>query len=699
MEQSLKSIQSLQDVYAQSLNMALLITDSDGSAITTISGHNMISQFLYEHTDLENIRNKIITEYQYMSKPVIYDFEPGIKGILAPIRISNNKIYFLWTSCIIDEGSRDMVHEFFQQNHLFDYKEFKSVIEDLPEKNNEEKKAILEHVSELTAILEKYFISELKQKKYDLKVNAITESLNKLTENNFSIQNALEYLIYYFEEIDFIGIAKKQENDFFSITDFKSDQDHSLLNEEFSAGEGLLGHVAVTGMGKVWEDIPADPRLSLFIRNNIRPTTLFAFPLQIDNEIIGVLFGGNQTGSQIHLEFGNFLEVISHIISVKINQMNLQQKVSQYSLQISSFDEILQLMTNLKDVKRILFLLVDISITLMNTPFALALLKPQDASQKAMVVSRGIQADEITSYCQKLASQYFSTTTDKEINEKISVDEDGFTIPIQFQKEIIGCLFIGNPKVKGTAEIVNFLSNLTSAAALVLSKNMESPEENIVQALLLSISQYQPEEYVKIKEERSILTRAIALFPEMDKETLLTTSSVKQFEESILQNVLPNEKVLLLVNEFKSHCKILDEDSKLDQIFSQESQILFAIWTYVTHGHDLTKVHSLLSVEDSIKYKFEEFIKKEQIIEDVVSISEESQDQKILMNTIGSRVQLSKREKEVLELVIQGLSNKEIADRLFISGHTVKNHLTNIFQKLNVSDRAQAIAKVFQLGR
>jgi DNA-binding NarL/FixJ family response regulator len=48
---------------------------------------------------------------------------------------------------------------------------------------------------------------------------------------------------------------------------------------------------------------------------------------------------------------------------------------------------------------------------------------------------------------------------------------------------------------------------------------------------------------------------------------------------------------------------------------------------------------------------------------------------------------LSRREAEVVVLVSQGLKNKEIAERMFITEQTVKNHLHNIFDKLGVSDR------------
>ncbi|MUK88998.1 EAL domain-containing protein [Ornithinibacillus sp. L9] len=57
---------------------------------------------------------------------------------------------------------------------------------------------------------------------------------------------------------------------------------------------------------------------------------------------------------------------------------------------------------------------------------------------------------------------------------------------------------------------------------------------------------------------------------------------------------------------------------------------------------------------------------------------------------------ISSRELEVFELILEGLSNKEISEKLFISEHTVKNHISRIFQKLNVNDRAQAMAMVYQ---
>jgi DNA-binding NarL/FixJ family response regulator len=65
--------------------------------------------------------------------------------------------------------------------------------------------------------------------------------------------------------------------------------------------------------------------------------------------------------------------------------------------------------------------------------------------------------------------------------------------------------------------------------------------------------------------------------------------------------------------------------------------------------------------------------------------------QKPVINDVNSL--LSQREKEVLELVAQGLLYKEIALRLTISAETVKKHLKNIYQKLHVQNKVEALNK------
>jgi len=68
--------------------------------------------------------------------------------------------------------------------------------------------------------------------------------------------------------------------------------------------------------------------------------------------------------------------------------------------------------------------------------------------------------------------------------------------------------------------------------------------------------------------------------------------------------------------------------------------------------------------------------------------------------TVPSRVfpELSERERELLALIARGRSNQEIADQLGLTLKTVRNHVSNIFSKLQVADRAQAVLRAREAG-
>ena len=62
------------------------------------------------------------------------------------------------------------------------------------------------------------------------------------------------------------------------------------------------------------------------------------------------------------------------------------------------------------------------------------------------------------------------------------------------------------------------------------------------------------------------------------------------------------------------------------------------------------------------------------------------------------RPPLTEREREVLEAVASGATNREIAERLFLSPHTVKEHTSSLYRKLGVRNRAEAVQKAQRIG-
>ncbi len=86
----------------------------------------------------------------------------------------------------------------------------------------------------------------------------------------------------------------------------------------------------------------------------------------------------------------------------------------------------------------------------------------------------------------------------------------------------------------------------------------------------------------------------------------------------------------------------------------------------------------------------------EQLIEKPVT--KQNNDEFELNEALLLDLGLSKRELEVLELMAGGLSNQEIAGKLFVSLNTIKTHSSNVFEKLDVKRRTQAIEKARRLS-
>lgn len=122
---------------------------------------------------------------------------------------------------------------------------------------------------------------------------------------------------------------------------------------------------------------------------------------------------------------------------------------------------------------------------------------------------------------------------------------------------------------------------------------------------------------------------------------------------------------------------------------------LFSMMATVSIVHLKTSVLLLsvisLSLNLFILYGFKPFIKR------VIGNYPFPINNSISIVHILERHNISEREKQVLELIIKGKSNKEIEQELLISSHTVKNHIYSIFRKIGVQSRGQLINKILRV--
>lgn len=136
------------------------------------------------------------------------------------------------------------------------------------------------------------------------------------------------------------------------------------------------------------------------------------------------------------------------------------------------------------------------------------------------------------------------------------------------------------------------------------------------------------------------------------------------------------QELLIALSSFIALCSIG---------FTFEGSTYFWFW----QNYPFVPILLLLFVFFAVRYWLKLEIEKQR--QRIYSEYTQSVENKELTNF---RKLLSQRETEVLELIITGLSNKAIANKLFISLSTVKTHINNIYKILEVKNRREAIEKM-----
>ena len=124
--------------------------------------------------------------------------------------------------------------------------------------------------------------------------------------------------------------------------------------------------------------------------------------------------------------------------------------------------------------------------------------------------------------------------------------------------------------------------------------------------------------------------------------------------------------------------------------------IVLLIWRYRIQQRKKLEAHTKQQI---VNYLNEiELLKAQQMLQEIESgeRSAQEKEEKGLNEYLVNP--LTQRELEVLQLICEGLTNKQIAERMFVSVHTVKSHNRHIFEKLDVRNRAQAMVMVSSFG-
>ncbi|MBB6637427.1 hypothetical protein H7B67_25135 [Cohnella thailandensis] len=170
---------------------------------------------------------------------------------------------------------------------------------------------------------------------------------------------------------------------------------------------------------------------------------------------------------------------------------------------------------------------------------------------------------------------------------------------------------------------------------------------------------------------------------------------VSRYETSFLWETIPwHADAIGLLEEAKAVIEHRGQaDAYLAYGYSQEAQALALVLNRSQADSPIGPGGDLQSVAIGVRAAFEELLEEQAPSVNRIAIGPARLLREDEERSLSS---LTLREREVLELLIQGCTNQEIAEHMFISAHTVKNHLTKIYTKLGVADRTSAMVKLLK---
>lgn len=699
-----KQIQKLQDIYSQALGLAIVMTDSNGNRVTERSGYQDMKEALFEANTMNDSMKRLLEQLREYPRMVLYEGRYGMKYIVSPIWIEGKPQYYIWSGIMIEKWTRPLMKQNAQKCMLpIEYERWEQAVELVADTTEEQKRSLMDQIGHLAEIS----ASVIMEKKLEGKLVSAFGILNELSASSKTFESIFGSLTLFSKAVglEVAGLATQTKSDSFVIRYTVGGQGHEqLVDSLVMAGEGFLGQVRLTEQLGYWEHVGNDPRTAFFNQFGLFPKTVVAYPVKFKDKMTGILFGlsDSESLSPLYIEFGKLIATMS---GKHIGVCELEGQSQKQSFRLITLLEVCQVMKDMKDLLGIAVTLVDFAYNSANAAFSYAVVKRPGEDVQAF--NRGLGEEEMDDFVEEVNARVFANSTGRACSPQqphTYTTDDGITVMeflMYVRDRVVAVLGVAVRGEAKAAEFRHFLSALASIGEmriqylheLQLSQTIES-----VDMLHQTVLERNRDEFVYAARAKGLaiqFARRLDL-PAEDIEQLGIACLLFKYSDDFIERKLHLPRVAQLLANAKQLMNSKDNPSVLGTKSYDTITLVFCIVThYVLQYETIESLEDYRPVHNQLVGQFIEFVGKDEPADEGPApllkwAVEPMQSEPPL--ELGA---LTPRERDVFDLIILGLSNQDIAAKLHISVHTVKNHSTKIYEKLGVSDRTQVMAKMY----
>ncbi|WP_239712909.1 helix-turn-helix transcriptional regulator [Paenibacillus sp. 19GGS1-52] len=675
----------IQDGLSNKVQLSIFITNIDGECIIPPTIIDPITDHVTQHYEIKEYMKRTILTYGASKSPRVIEGQStaffGTKLMLYPVTLADYPDYYIWSGFFTEEAVTVDVND----------RPFK-VYGEMIQKSPDEVRQVIHYFDMYSSLLTTILTSQMEVEKREKHLGQLNQILGDMHTQRNAQAEFLESLHDFLPEVDFLAYAIKNKDDSFQILYTSGKQSEALREHKFLPGEGILGKVAATSKCEIWRHTDKDPRNDFFKKLNLPIKQLFCYPIFNESAVDGVYFGGMYSYLP-ELQSQPFIKISADLLQLHLSNTRLRAEHSEMNALMTIVFELFKSIKETNQVKQLFYLLLDATLNITETTLVCLLYRDKFRTGKLHFLSRGIQQPELHDVTSKLISKYFDEEVTSTGEEQVCHWEQGravLEVPIMYNNSLVSVLCVEVMRDKyGLASY--YADAFRLLYTLLIQKLMINELEELARIKLLqsALQQWNPELFKELQVLEKDLSDILPQLPLTEDE---------QHQALLICPILFYDTEILISHSFaKDTIGIIEEF----QIWNKGGAIPVSIvgqvlaLTYIQQKDDESQTDSKSGYSNALIHAFDKYNQKAIFLEADFSIKEK-EDEAANHKVKENMEQLSKRENEVLRLVAKGYGNREIAMKLFISEHTVKNHISSIFQKLDIKDRNKATAALYK---
>lgn len=664
--------------------------------MTEPSGRLEIVELLlgYQQNSTEDSVLMILDKVKAIQKPIVYETATGFKLLIAPVKVKKKTVCYILAGVLVDTSNIGLIQNMVHQ-HLpsTEWGVWERSLEEVPGYNHERVEILLarlEELAEFTGVL-------LEQGRVNDKHAHRVQLLNLVHLMDSRDPNWLQGILGIFArvmELEFAGFACNvtKEEQFTVLETVGFEGEATLQGASFFVGEGFLGQVGLSRQMGYWERSDRDPRISFFNKRGIEPRVLICYPIKYQEHFFGLLFGGDSSITGLSEELADMGALLVNHLAASFYSLENEAADERRKVRMRAFEEMAQGVLKVKSLDSFFQMVMDTIRLTLQAPFACMVLVNEAEERKTYSASSYPSKVDGAAYAANVESVYFreGSTGFGVLHKPLSRMWEGLEFlefPLLTGSRLRGVFGIYmNGQVEYKEEYMPLLSSVNPIVAtkLMLDAQERSSAAGSVMLLHQAMQVWQPQAHHKSLKAKELAQDFLRMMggAHQELESIGQAGLLSEYDPELLASWLGEIPVVALLRDIK-RIKVGEgtNEGTGTGSYSLTAKVLFIILWYLEHGKKEGGFAWPSSLEEPVQQAFEDFLA--------------SRKESGVPREPVNRERLTSREEEILRLVVQGFNNSEISEKLFISSHTVKNHITKIYEKLGVNSRAQAISKMY----